>query len=210
MSTTPVMSGLQTLSNPAVSMVTLQRQWFPSLIRPHGLPILSKRRMRRKISINANWNGYGNGNGRNGLNNSNGESNGNGNGNGINSDEDDESKRENGWPGLNLRWARLLLDPDPDNVLAVGLTGLLTWASVQVVWQLLVVSLAIVIAGLKFPPLILRSSEGTASYSDRQISVMEIIGGQLGEICNSHLQLRSLGAPALVIENEKPIWKIEY
>jgi len=104
------------------------------------------------MSINANWNGFGNGNGNgngsNGLNNSNGES--NGNGNGRSSDEDDESKRDNGQQGLNLRWAQLLLDPDPDNVLAVGLTGLLTWASVQVVWQLLVVSLAIVIAGLKY------------------------------------------------------------
>lgn len=150
MAATPVMSGLKTLSNRAASVVTLQRQWFPSLIRPHGLPILSKPRMPRKISINANWNGYGNANananGRNGLNNSNGGS----NGNGTSSDEDDESKRENGEPGLNLRWAQLLLDPDPDNVLAVGLTGLLTWASVQVLWQLLVVSLAIVVAGLKY------------------------------------------------------------
>lgn len=150
MAATPVMSGLKTLSNRAASMITLQRQWFPSLIRPHGLPILSKPRMPRKISINANWNGYGNANananGRNGLNNSNGGS----NGNGTSSDEDDESKRENGEPGLNLRWAQLLLDPDPDNVLAVGLTGLLTWASVQVLWQLLVVSLAIVVAGLKY------------------------------------------------------------
>ncbi|KAK9699754.1 hypothetical protein RND81_08G194100 [Saponaria officinalis] len=49
-----------------------------------------------------------------------------------------------------LRWAELLLDPDPDNVLVVGLTGLLTWASVQVVWQLVVVSLAILVAALKY------------------------------------------------------------
>ncbi|KAK9911947.1 hypothetical protein M0R45_035825 [Rubus argutus] len=31
----------------------------------------------------------------------------------------------------NIRWGDLLLDPDPNNILAVGLTGLLTWASVQ-------------------------------------------------------------------------------
>lgn len=53
-------------------------------------------------------------------------------------------------PFFKLRWTDLLLDPDPDNVLAVGLTGLLTWASVQVVWQLLAVSFAIVIAALKY------------------------------------------------------------
>lgn len=70
---------------------------------------------------------------------------------GSSGDDDDELKKENnGRPGLNLRWAQLVLDPDPDNIFAVGLTGLLTWASVQVVWQLLVVSLAIVIAGLKY------------------------------------------------------------
>ena len=43
-----------------------------------------------------------------------------------------------------------LLDPDPDNVLALGLTGLLTWASVQVLWQLLFISLAILVAALKY------------------------------------------------------------
>ncbi|KAK4736308.1 hypothetical protein R3W88_000005 [Solanum pinnatisectum] len=32
----------------------------------------------------------------------------------------------------------LLLDPDPDNIVAVGLTGLLTWASVSILWQLFV------------------------------------------------------------------------
>ncbi|KAK4279558.1 hypothetical protein QN277_011323 [Acacia crassicarpa] len=43
-----------------------------------------------------------------------------------------------------------LLDPDPDNVLALCLTGLLTWASVQVLWQLLFISLSIVLAALKY------------------------------------------------------------
>ena len=38
------------------------------------------------------------------------------------------------------------MDPDPDNVLALGLTGILTWASVQVLWQLLFISLAIFVA----------------------------------------------------------------
>ncbi|KAF3445575.1 hypothetical protein FNV43_RR10751 [Rhamnella rubrinervis] len=49
-----------------------------------------------------------------------------------------------------IRWGELLLDPDPDNILAVGLTGLLTWASVQVLWQLFFISLAIVVAALKY------------------------------------------------------------
>ncbi|KAL1542327.1 hypothetical protein AAHA92_26439 [Salvia divinorum] len=57
---------------------------------------------------------------------------------------------KNGQPRLNLRWKDLLLDPDPDNIVAVGLTGLLTWASVQVLWQLVVISAAIVLAALKY------------------------------------------------------------
>lgn len=59
-------------------------------------------------------------------------------------------KAKNGRPRLNLRWADLVLDPDPDNIVAVGLTGLLTWASVQVLWQLFVISAAIVLAALKY------------------------------------------------------------
>ncbi|XP_022743310.1 uncharacterized protein LOC111294311 [Durio zibethinus] len=43
-----------------------------------------------------------------------------------------------------------LLDPDPDNIIAVGLTGLLTWASVQVLWQLFLISGAILLAALKY------------------------------------------------------------
>ncbi|KAJ6720161.1 TRANSMEMBRANE PROTEIN [Salix viminalis] len=39
---------------------------------------------------------------------------------------------------------------DPDNILAVGLTGLLSWASVQVLWQLFVIAFAILIAALKY------------------------------------------------------------
>ncbi|OMO95197.1 hypothetical protein CCACVL1_05501 [Corchorus capsularis] len=43
-----------------------------------------------------------------------------------------------------------LLDPDPDNIVAVGLTGLLTWASAQVLWQLFLISGAILLAALKY------------------------------------------------------------
>ncbi|GAA0166944.1 hypothetical protein LIER_40281 [Lithospermum erythrorhizon] len=56
----------------------------------------------------------------------------------------------NGRLRLNLRWVDLFLDPDPDNIVAVGLTGLLTWASVSVLWQLFVISLAILLAALKY------------------------------------------------------------
>ncbi|PKA60134.1 hypothetical protein AXF42_Ash009818 [Apostasia shenzhenica] len=52
-------------------------------------------------------------------------------------------------PALDFRW-RSLLDPDPENILAVGLTGLLTWASVQVLWQLFFISIAILLAALKY------------------------------------------------------------
>nr|XP_004497716.1 uncharacterized protein LOC101500222 [Cicer arietinum] len=52
--------------------------------------------------------------------------------------------------GLNFNWSKRLLEPDPDNVLALGLTGLLTWASVQVLWQLLFISFAILFAALKY------------------------------------------------------------
>ncbi|KAG6512803.1 uncharacterized protein LOC121976986 [Zingiber officinale] len=59
-------------------------------------------------------------------------------------------KRERQRTGaFNLRW-RDLLSPDPDNALAVALTGLLTWASVQVVFQLFFISVAILLAALKY------------------------------------------------------------
>ncbi|EXB77329.1 hypothetical protein L484_010155 [Morus notabilis] len=58
--------------------------------------------------------------------------------------------KENGRSIFNsIRWGELL-NPDPDNILAVGLTGLLTWASVQVLWQLLFISLAILLAAIKY------------------------------------------------------------
>ncbi|KAL3323776.1 hypothetical protein AABB24_038104 [Solanum stoloniferum] len=72
----------------------------------------------------------------NGSSNRNGSNNGNGDG--------------GGKPRLNLRWMDLLLDPDPDNIVAVGLTGLLTWASVSILWQLFVIALAILLAALKY------------------------------------------------------------
>ncbi|ONK56905.1 uncharacterized protein A4U43_C10F14500 [Asparagus officinalis] len=52
-------------------------------------------------------------------------------------------------PSLNLRW-RELLDPDPENIVAIALTGLLTWASVQVLGQLFFISIAILLAALKY------------------------------------------------------------
>ncbi|KAK9911908.1 hypothetical protein M0R45_035788 [Rubus argutus] len=50
----------------------------------------------------------------------------------------------------NIRWGDLLLDPDPKNILATRLTVLLTWASVQVLWQILFISLATLVAALKY------------------------------------------------------------
>ncbi|KAK9911953.1 hypothetical protein M0R45_035831 [Rubus argutus] len=87
------------------------------------------------------------------------------NNNGLNQQErEDEKEKEEGIGSnggdemgkngrsilSNIRWGDLLLDPDPNNILAVGLTGLLTWASVQVLWQLLFISLAILVAALKY------------------------------------------------------------
>ncbi|KAJ0973449.1 hypothetical protein J5N97_021408 [Dioscorea zingiberensis] len=71
-----------------------------------------------------------------------------GNGRGEDGGED-LKKGEQQRPVFKLRW-RDLLDPDPDNILAVGLTGVLAWASVQVLWQLFFISLAILLAALKY------------------------------------------------------------
>ncbi|KAI9124352.1 hypothetical protein K1719_004274 [Acacia pycnantha] len=62
-------------------------------------------------------------------------------------DKDNSSKDRRPFFNFNLG---TLLDPDPDNVLALCLTGLLTWASVQVLWQLFVISLSILLAALKY------------------------------------------------------------
>ncbi|XP_020574173.1 uncharacterized protein LOC110038029 [Phalaenopsis equestris] len=67
---------------------------------------------------------------------------------GVAGDAPGELKRDR-LPAFNLRWWDLL-NPDPENILSVGLTGLLIWASVQVLWQLFIVSFAIVLAALKY------------------------------------------------------------
>ncbi|XP_058182576.1 uncharacterized protein LOC131300658 [Rhododendron vialii] len=64
--------------------------------------------------------------------------------------EKEEDVKSNGRPTFNLSWADLVLDPDPDNILAVGLTGILAWASALVLWQLFFISLAIIVAALKY------------------------------------------------------------
>jgi len=68
--------------------------------------------------------------------------------------DDEEYLREKGGgdelPGVNLRWSELLLDPDRDNVVAVGLTGALAWAGIQVLRQLFMVAMATLIAGVKY------------------------------------------------------------
>ena len=70
------------------------------------------------------------------------------NGNDANNDGDEEKKDER--PRFNLKWSELLFDPDPNNVVAVGLTGVLAWASVQVLWQVFVISFAILVAAVKY------------------------------------------------------------
>ncbi|KAJ6325598.1 hypothetical protein OIU76_012639 [Salix suchowensis] len=62
----------------------------------------------------------------------------------------DDLKQDQPPPLFDIKWGDLLLNPDPDNILAVGLTGLLSWASVQVLWQLFVIAFAILIAALKY------------------------------------------------------------
>lgn len=73
-------------------------------------------------------------------------------------DGEEEKRLENGGgedlkkdkgPILNVKW-RDLLDPDPENILAIGLSGVLTWASVQVLWQLFFISFTILVAALKY------------------------------------------------------------
>ncbi|KAK2976366.1 hypothetical protein RJ640_014197 [Escallonia rubra] len=66
------------------------------------------------------------------------------NGKGVNTERGENGDEKNGNGGdedirkgerrarFSLNWMDLLLDPDPDNIVAVGLTALLTWASVQV------------------------------------------------------------------------------
>ncbi|OIW01498.1 hypothetical protein TanjilG_19424 [Lupinus angustifolius] len=65
----------------------------------------------------------------------------------VNNNNSNSSKQK--IPIFSFNW-RAILDPDPENILALGLTGLLTWASVQVLWQLLFISLAILLSALKY------------------------------------------------------------
>ncbi|PIA43343.1 hypothetical protein AQUCO_01900012v1 [Aquilegia coerulea] len=67
--------------------------------------------------------------------------------NGINDQED--FKKDQQKPVINFSW-KDLLNPDPENLLAVGLTGVLTWASLQVLCQLFFIGFAIVLAALKY------------------------------------------------------------
>ncbi|CAK7327606.1 unnamed protein product [Dovyalis caffra] len=54
-----------------------------------------------------------------------------GNGSLNNSGGGDDLKKDQPPPFNNVKWGDLILNPDPENILAVGLTGLLAWASVQ-------------------------------------------------------------------------------
>ncbi|XP_050205481.1 uncharacterized protein LOC126655366 [Mercurialis annua] len=65
-------------------------------------------------------------------------------------DEENNLKGNRKNPLFNVKLGDLFLDPDPDNILAVGLTGVLAWASAQVLWQLFIVSFAILTAALKY------------------------------------------------------------
>ncbi|THU73025.1 hypothetical protein C4D60_Mb04t18440 [Musa balbisiana] len=73
--------------------------------------------------------------------------------NGLKQDDDDgggvDLRGDRQRPAFNLRW-RDLLSPDPENIAAVALTGLLTWASVQVLFQLFAISVAILLAAVKY------------------------------------------------------------
>ncbi|KAK3228441.1 hypothetical protein Dsin_000322 [Dipteronia sinensis] len=82
----------------------------------------------------------------------------------------DELKKDR-RPLFNLKWGDLF-DPDPDNLFAVGLTGLLAWASVQVLWQLALISLAILVAALK--------SQRRREYTTRNLILSDIDFGAFG------------------------------
>lgn len=74
------------------------------------------------------------------------EGNAHGDGNELKGDRRGEPPQQQQFE---LRW-RDLLNPDPENIVAVGLAGLLTWASVQVLAQLFLISVAILLAALKY------------------------------------------------------------
>ncbi|KAH9608538.1 hypothetical protein KSS87_023078, partial [Heliosperma pusillum] len=128
------MLGFRGLSKPTALVISLPRVCITHQSHLNHVPFRKRPQNLRKLVVCAKEENNGD---KEGLKTDPDLSNGNG----------EENQRPTFF---NLRWAELLLDPDPDNVLAVGLTGLLTWASVQVVWQLLAVSLAIVVAALKY------------------------------------------------------------
>uniref|UniRef100_A0A7N2LES3 Transmembrane protein n=1 Tax=Quercus lobata TaxID=97700 RepID=A0A7N2LES3_QUELO len=121
---------------------------YPSLL-PKSQPQIPRKPTRFLVVLAENNNNNNNNN--NGLSKdpkeSNEEEEKEGIGSKSNGDDDDLGK--NGRPIFNIRWGDLL-DPDPDNILALALTGLLTWASVQVLWQLFFISVAILLAALKY------------------------------------------------------------
>ncbi|KAJ9540312.1 hypothetical protein OSB04_026818 [Centaurea solstitialis] len=65
---------------------------------------------------------------------------------GVNAQDKEDLKEDR----VGLRWSGLLLSRDRDNVVAVGLTGVLSWASLQMVWQLFMATMATFIAGIKY------------------------------------------------------------
>ncbi|KAL4337274.1 hypothetical protein AHAS_Ahas12G0093800 [Arachis hypogaea] len=69
---------------------------------------------------------------------------------GFNGEEEDDKKNfsKERRTIFSLSW-NFLFDPDPDNVVAFGLIGILTWANVQVLWQLFN-SFAILVAVIKY------------------------------------------------------------
>uniref|UniRef100_A0A1J3ID18 Transmembrane protein n=1 Tax=Noccaea caerulescens TaxID=107243 RepID=A0A1J3ID18_NOCCA len=66
----------------------------------------------------------------------------------ISSDDENGSKKD-GFAGFSFKWGDLL-NPDQDNFVAIGLAGVLTWASLQVLSQLFFISFAILVAALKY------------------------------------------------------------
>ncbi|KAL1190360.1 hypothetical protein V5N11_016743 [Cardamine amara subsp. amara] len=66
----------------------------------------------------------------------------------LSSDDGNDSKKDQ-FPGFSFKWGDLL-SPDKDNFVAVGLAGVLTWASLQVLSQLFFISFAILVAALKY------------------------------------------------------------
>ncbi|CAN8328519.1 unnamed protein product [Cochlearia groenlandica] len=61
----------------------------------------------------------------------------------------DNGSNKDGFGGFNFSLGDLL-KPEQDNFAAVGLAGVLTWASLQVLSQLFLISFAILVAALKY------------------------------------------------------------